>query len=53
MPTFPQHRLKIKDFRKEQEHNVKQMPKMDFSSNLLNLSKNKSEILNKVLVNKK
>ena len=53
MPTFPQHRLKIKDFRKEQEHNVKQVPKMDFSSNLLNLSKNKSEIMNKVLVNKK
>ena len=55
MPTFPQHRLKNSEYRKEQERNIEQQQQaFEFSSanlnNSMNIVKN-SGLINKFLVN--
>jgi len=51
MPSFPQHRLKNSDFRKEQLHKLREESKIDFNPNNSINKSSKSTMSNKVLVN--
>ena len=51
MPSFPQHRLKNSDFRKEQLDKLREESKIDFNPNNSINKSSKSTMSNKVLVN--